>query len=53
MPIPALALRVVLGGLSVEALASVRARPGVLLDAGFTFRQPGVREALEAALHDR
>jgi len=53
MPIPAFALRVVLGGLSTEALASVRARPGVLLDAGFTFRQPGVREALRAALHDR
>jgi len=53
MPIPAFALRVALGGMSTEALASVRARPGVLLDAGFTFQQPGVREALEAALHDR
>jgi uncharacterized protein len=53
MPIPAFALRVALGGLSTEALASVRAHPGVLLDAGFTFRQPGVRAALEAALHDR
>jgi uncharacterized protein len=53
MPIPAFALRAALGGLSTEALASIRARPGVLLDAGFTFRQPGVREALEAALHDR
>ena len=53
MPIPAVALRVALGGLSTEALASIRAHPGVLLDAGFTFRQPGVRAALEAALHDR
>ncbi|MGN9912342.1 TIGR01777 family oxidoreductase [Phytohabitans sp. LJ34] len=53
MPIPAFALRVALGGLSTEALASIRAYPSVLLDAGFTFRQPGVRAALEAALHDR
>lgn len=53
MPLPAPALRVVLGEMVSDALASVRARPGVLLDAGFTFRQPGVREALEAALHDR
>jgi NAD dependent epimerase/dehydratase family enzyme len=53
MPIPAPALRIALGELSTEALGSVRARPGVLLDAGFTFRQPGVREALDAALHDR
>lgn len=53
MPIPAFGLRILLGEMVPESLASVRARPGVLLDAGFTFRQPGVREALEAALHDR
>lgn len=53
MPLPAPALRVALGEMAPETLASVRARPGVLLDAGFRFRQPGVREALEAALHDR
>ncbi|MFC0533893.1 TIGR01777 family oxidoreductase [Phytohabitans kaempferiae] len=53
MPIPTLALRVALGEMAPETLASVRARPGVLLDAGFTFRRPGVHQALEAALHDR
>jgi uncharacterized protein (TIGR01777 family) len=53
MPIPSPALRIALGQMAPETLASVRARPGVLLDAGFKFRQPGVREALEAALHDR
>lgn len=53
MPLPTPALRVALGEMVPETLASVRARPGVLLDAGFRFRQPGVREALEAALHDR
>ncbi|BCB78971.1 TIGR01777 family oxidoreductase [Phytohabitans flavus] len=53
MPIPTFALRVLLGEMAPDTLASVRARPGVLLDAGFTFRRPGVREALEDALYDR
>jgi uncharacterized protein (TIGR01777 family) len=50
MPLPAFALRVALGGLSVEALASVRARPGVLAAAGFAWRYPDIREAMAAAV---
>jgi uncharacterized protein (TIGR01777 family) len=53
MPIPTPALRIALGEMAPETLASVRAKPEVLLDAGFMFRQPGVREALAAALHAR
>ncbi|PZF83877.1 TIGR01777 family oxidoreductase, partial [Micromonospora deserti] len=40
MPIPALALKVVLGGFSTEVLTSERVLPGVLNRAGFRFRHP-------------
>ncbi|MFI7488427.1 TIGR01777 family oxidoreductase [Micromonospora echinaurantiaca] len=50
MPIPALALKVVLGGFSVEALSSSRVLPAALTAAGFTYRRPDLASALRAAL---
>jgi NAD dependent epimerase/dehydratase family enzyme len=50
MPVPGFALRIALGELSVEALASVRAVPGVLLAAGFTYRHADIADALRAAV---
>ncbi|TDC22232.1 TIGR01777 family protein, partial [Micromonospora sp. 15K316] len=50
MPIPALALKIVLGGFSVEALSSSRVLPGALTRAGFTYRHPDLAAALHAAL---
>ena len=48
---PAFALRIALGEMADEALlASARVVPKRLLDAGFTFRDPGIHEALRAAL---
>ncbi|RKN18924.1 TIGR01777 family protein [Micromonospora musae] len=52
MPIPALALKIVLGGFSVEALSSSRVLPGALTRAGFTYRHPDLRSALQSALTD-
>ncbi|MEU2662325.1 TIGR01777 family oxidoreductase [Micromonospora sp. NBC_01740] len=50
VPIPALALKVVLGGFAHEALTSTRVLPGVLTGAGFTYRHPTLAAALHAAL---
>ncbi|MEU9740441.1 TIGR01777 family oxidoreductase [Micromonospora chersina] len=50
MPIPALALKVALGGFAHEALTSTRVLPGVLGKAGFTWTHPDLRGALHAAL---
>ncbi|MER7444127.1 TIGR01777 family oxidoreductase [Micromonospora avicenniae] len=52
MPIPALALKIVLGGFSVEALSSSRVLPGALARAGFTYRHPDLASALHSALTD-
>jgi uncharacterized protein (TIGR01777 family) len=52
MPIPGLALRVVLGEFSVEVLGGSRAVPMVLTRAGFVFRYADLDEALRAALHE-
>ncbi|MFI1193936.1 TIGR01777 family oxidoreductase [Micromonospora sp. NPDC020750] len=52
VPIPALALKVALGGFAQEALTSARVLPGVLTRAGFTYRHPDLPGALRAALHD-
>lgn len=52
MPIPALALKIVLGGFSVEALSSSRVLPGALARAGFTYRHPDLPSALHSALTD-
>ncbi|MGC4805644.1 TIGR01777 family oxidoreductase [Micromonospora sp. DT233] len=52
VPIPALALKVALGGFSQEALTSTRVLPGVLTRAGFDYRHPDLPSALHAALND-
>jgi hypothetical protein len=52
MPIPGFALRVALGGFSVEVLNGSGARPAVLQAAGFTFRYPDLDVALRAALRE-
>ncbi|MFY1637294.1 TIGR01777 family oxidoreductase [Solwaraspora sp. WMMB335] len=52
MPIPAFALHVVLGEFATEALSSSRVLPGVLTEAGFTYRHPDLPGALHAALTD-
>lgn len=50
MPIPALALKVALGGFAHEALTSARVLPGVLGKAGFPWTHPDLPGALRAAL---
>ncbi|MGH8836321.1 MAG: TIGR01777 family oxidoreductase [Actinomycetes bacterium] len=50
VPAPGFALRLVLGGMSSAALDSIRAVPGRLTEAGFTFRHPTIEAALDAEL---
>lgn len=50
IPIPALALKVALGGFSHEALTSTRVLPGVLTRAAYRYQHPTLPEALQAAL---
>ncbi|MGC5319090.1 TIGR01777 family oxidoreductase [Micromonospora arida] len=50
IPIPALALKVVLGGFSHEALTSTRVLPGVLTRAAYPYHHPTLPQALQAAL---
>jgi uncharacterized protein (TIGR01777 family) len=50
MPMPAVALRVLLGELSILLLGGQRARPDRLQEAGFTFRFTDLRAALENLL---
>ncbi|MER6257498.1 TIGR01777 family oxidoreductase [Streptomyces sp. NPDC001584] len=50
LPVPAVALRVVLGEFSGDVLGSQRARPARLLGSGFVFRDPGIEQAIRAAL---
>ncbi|MFJ8578557.1 TIGR01777 family oxidoreductase [Micromonospora sp. NPDC093277] len=50
IPIPALALKIALGGFAHEALTSTRVLPGVLTTARFTWALPDLRSALYAAL---
>ncbi|MBC7633346.1 TIGR01777 family oxidoreductase [Aeromicrobium sp.] len=47
---PRFAVKGVLGGLSDDLLGSLRLSPTALLDAGFTFGEPDLASALEAAL---
>jgi uncharacterized protein (TIGR01777 family) len=49
-PVPGFAIRVLYGGVADDLLASDRAVPKVLLDAGFTFQHPDIESALRAAL---
>ncbi|ARQ71182.1 TIGR01777 family oxidoreductase [Streptomyces marincola] len=48
--VPAPVLRLVLGEFAEDVLGSQRVLPARLLDAGFTFRHPGVEDAVRAAL---
>ncbi|SCF01328.1 hypothetical protein GA0074696_2216 [Micromonospora purpureochromogenes] len=50
MPIPALALKVALGGFAQEALTSTRVLPAVLTKANFPYTHPDLASALHAAL---
>lgn len=47
MPAPAFLIRTVLGEFGATLLASTRAVPQKLLDAGFTFRYPDIRTAMD------
>jgi uncharacterized protein len=46
-PVPALALKIVLGGFSSEVLGSKKVMPQVLTEAGFNFDYPHISSALE------
>lgn len=46
-PVPAIALKVALGGFSAEVLGSKKVVPQVLTEAGFTFDYPHISSALE------
>ncbi|MDP9791820.1 uncharacterized protein (TIGR01777 family) [Catenuloplanes nepalensis] len=50
IPVPAFAMRAVLGEFATEILSSTRAMPGVLNRTGFEFRHPTLKSALRAAL---
>lgn len=49
LPVPAFALKVVLGEFAQDTLASQRIVPSVLKAAGFTWEQPDIRSMIEAA----
>ena len=46
-PVPALALKIVLGGFSAEVLGSKKVMPQALTEAGFAFDYPHISSALE------
>lgn len=50
VPVPAFALRLLLGDLSQEPLGSTRVRPRRLLEAGYRFRHRTIDEALRAVV---
>jgi uncharacterized protein (TIGR01777 family) len=50
IPIPAFALRMVLGEMAGELLEGQRALPQRLMEMGFTFRFPGIDAALQDLL---
>ncbi|MER5873551.1 TIGR01777 family oxidoreductase [Streptomyces sp. NPDC002044] len=50
LPVPAVALRVALGEFAEDVLGSQRVRPARLLESGFVFRDPGIEQAIRAAL---
>lgn len=51
--VPSVALKAVLGEMSTEVLGSIRAVPRRLTEAGFTFTDPTIEDALAAALAQR
>lgn len=50
MAVPAPALRVALGEFAEDVLGSQRVLPTRLLESGFVFRDPGIEQAIRAAL---
>ena len=50
LPVPAFALRAVVGEFAEDILGSARVRPTVLLEAGFAFEHPSIEAALRAEL---
>ncbi|MFI5617391.1 TIGR01777 family oxidoreductase [Streptomyces sp. NPDC051567] len=50
LPVPAVALRIALGEFAGDVLGSQRVRPARLLGSGFVFRDPGIEQAIRAAL---
>ncbi|MFD3543295.1 TIGR01777 family oxidoreductase [Streptomyces sp. NPDC058662] len=50
LPVPAAVLRIALGEFSEDVLGSQRVLPARLLGSGFAFRDPGIDQALRAAL---
>ena len=50
LQVPGIALQIAIGEFAHEALRSQRVLPGVLQRAGFTFSQPSLETALEAAV---
>ncbi|MFJ6795647.1 TIGR01777 family oxidoreductase [Streptomyces sp. NPDC091268] len=52
LPVPALALKAVLGQFAEDVLGSQRVRPARLLESGFVFRHPGIEDSIRAALAD-
>ncbi|MFP8885075.1 MULTISPECIES: TIGR01777 family oxidoreductase [Streptomyces] len=50
LPVPAFALRAVLGEFSTDVLGSQRVLPRRLLESGFVFAFPGIEDAVRAAL---
>ena len=53
VPAPGWALRIVLGEMSQEILASTRALPGVLDEAGFSFTHPDLEQAARWVVSQR
>jgi uncharacterized protein (TIGR01777 family) len=53
IPVPMVALRIVLGQFANEAVASLRVRPAVLNQAGFSFADTDIDSALRSALQPR
>lgn len=50
LAVPGFALKIALGGVSEDLLGSLRVSPAALVDAGFSFADPDLQSALEAAL---
>jgi uncharacterized protein (TIGR01777 family) len=50
LPVPRFALRIALGEMASEVLSSIRVVPTRLTEAGFTFADPTIDDALRAAL---
>lgn len=51
-PVPAIALRIAMGGFSSEVLGSKKVMPQALTDAGFTFDYPHITPALAVLVAD-